>query len=267
MLQTLRIALVGLAISAFASGATALGDIKVTYQLKDKGLFGSSGGGTEVVLHSKFYTRTINELEGKDTLLDYQNLVKYKIDHKNKVVEKSSLADEYKADCLLLDEMTKALKDNRNGRAKRVIKFLEEEEGDLSVERLGTEMVAGRKCEKWKIALGKNFVGEVSVDPSLVHPAPSNALEEVDRLESYAVLTNPLMGKTYAKFCNELLRIRGIHLKSEVSMPLWIFSVGESKEATEVVLGPIPPSMFELPKGYTIQDVGKARLERLTQKK
>jgi hypothetical protein len=57
--------------------------------------------------------------------------------------------------------------------------------------------------------------------------------------------------------------VKGIQLKSEVVMPIGLITVRTFKEATEVVAGPIPASMFELPKGYREEDAGKKRLANL----
>jgi len=94
-----------------------------------------------------------------------------------------------------------------------------------------------------------------------VLPTPQDALEKVQNSEVTAVLAVPMVNKTLGKFFEEMCKIKGIQLKSEVVMDMGIITTRSFKEATEVVIGPIPASVFELPKGYEEQDAGKKELD------
>jgi hypothetical protein len=239
-----------------ALGALGAEDFKVTYRLEDKGLSGG-GSGVEVEYHSKWYKRTVNKAE--DTLLDYQNLVRYEIDHAKRVVRKTSLVDEYEFARILQDRMTEFLKNEKKGLRLALAKRLfGAREITPSVEKLGNEVVAGRNCEIWKITVGKASC-QMSVDPSLVSPTPPDALEEANRLDGAIIMLDKSAGGLYV----EMLKVRGIQLKSDVRVPFWVFTLGEFREATEVTFGPIHASMFELPGDYVVEDDGRRTLEKM----
>jgi hypothetical protein len=60
--------------------------------------------------------------------------------------------------------------------------------------------------------------------------------------------------------------VEGVQMKSEVVMPIGPITIRTYKEATEVAVGPLPASLFELPKGYKQEDTGKKMLADLEKK-
>jgi hypothetical protein len=254
--------------AAGAPGALAAEDIKVTYATKAKSLLGGMGdNGAETEYHSERYKLTVKE-RGRDELIDYLGLARYEIDHRKKTIEKTSLADESEWMRLLAESAQAKLdagrdKDRGVRWMKRHFKSLE---GDLSVETLGTETVAGRSCERWRITLGEKFSHQAWIDPSLTQPAPPDALEAAAEAFAGDMQLLPMAASTYGRFAKEVSKLRGIELKEDWKMPFWIFTFRQTREATKVELGPIPASVFELPAGYEVRDVGRELLERQRQR-
>jgi hypothetical protein len=264
MLRTLRLALVGVFASMLALGALDAEDFKITYRLSSKV---NGVNEVEVEYHSQWHERTVNKARGRDTLYDYRDLVRYDIDHARRVVEKTSLADEYQLACILQDRLAEALS-SKNGWSAAFAKMFfspKKVENKLSVKRLGNEAVAGRNCEIWKITVGKASC-RVSIDPGLVSPTPADALEEAARLEA-SVLMIPPADDASGRLCIEMAKLKGTPLKTETRLPFFMFTFKESSEATKVEPGPIPASVFELPKGYAVEDVGKRDLETIAKMK
>jgi hypothetical protein len=108
--------------------------------------------------------------------------------------------------------------------------------------------------------MGEKFSYQAWIDPSLVDPAPPDALEAMARTydDFFAM---PMVESTYGRFAEETSKLRGIELRTDWRMPFWIFTFRQTREATAVELGPIPASVFELPAGYAVEDVGKKELE------
>jgi len=270
MQKTIRAALLCIAASALALAAQ---DVKIAYRTESKTIMTESKAvmaeskGTQVEYHSKRYMLTKDDKEKRDTLIDYSGFVAYAIDHKKKVIGKTALEDVIKAIDLAAAELEGI--GGNDEMIKSVMKSLfGEEKTAAAVKKVGTERIAGRNCEKWDITLGK-FSCKVSADPSLVPPANPDALEKVKKLKGSALLTNPMMGKTFGKFFDAMQNIKGVQLKSDVVTSIGPITTRESREATAVEQGPIPASLFELPN-YRQEDVGKkmvADLEKGLKKK
>jgi len=255
MHKAIRTAVVCVAASVLAFAAD---DLKITYRTETKQMMTSKGA--QVDYHSARYSLSKNDGEKKDTLIDYQSLVMYGIDHKKKVISKMTAEDILKA----IDLMAAKLEEDSSKAEKveNMVKSLFGEPTDVSVKKVGTEQVAGRNCEKWDIAYGK-LSCKASADPSLALPVDPETLEKANKLNYGAQMANPLLGKVLGKFYDAMYGIKGVRLKSEVVMPIGPMTTRAFKEATEVVLGPVPTSVFELPKGYKEEDAGKKLLADL----
>jgi len=235
--------------------------LKITYRTEAKMLLVTSKG-TEVEYHSEHYMLAKNDKEKRDMLLDYRDFATYDIDHKKKTIGKTALEDTLRAVELVTAKAAELEKDSAKAeKADKAMKRFFGEAAELAVKKVGTEQIAGRNCEKWDIALGK-FSCRASADPSLAPPNP-DALEKANKLKSGVLLAYPMLGKTLGKFFDAIYSIKGIQLKSEVVMTFGPMTARMSKEATELEQGPIPASVFELPKGYKEEDAGKKMLADL----
>ncbi|MCL1908050.1 MAG: hypothetical protein FWG12_01630 [Holophagaceae bacterium] len=238
------------------------GDLTITYKVKARALLVISTNATLVEYHSSQYKRVSNQKEQTDTLFDYGNFVKYSVNHKEKVINKITLDDLMKA----AEMITQAQRGNpeNSSNMEEAMKKVFGDTSKQNVKNTGTEVVVNRRCDKWTISLGK-FTAKISVDPGIVPSIPQDG--KVSLLEYLAPrsLGIPGFADTVVKFF-ELTSQKGIPLKSDIVMPIGPITAKIYKEATEVVEGAIPASVFELPKGYKEIDRGKTMLEDLAEK-
>jgi len=260
MKKQVQATLIWIAALTFVLGSLDAQDLKITYKTK-VGAMMMSQKSTEVEYHSKYYKRTNNENEKRDTLIDYRNLVRYEIDHKKKVMRRITQEDTLKAVELQTAEWQDMMDADTDGKWRERAERYFDDKSDLSVKRLGIEKIVGKNCEKTEITLAK-LSYKTSADPNLVPPAPQDALEKMDKME-YSVFTIGPMMNYFGKFFEAISKIKGVSLKSEMLIPIGPITIKQFREATEVVLDPIPESVFELPKGYKEEDAGKKELEKI----
>ena len=235
--------------------ATSLlaGDLKITAKTETK--MGLTSKSTDVSYLSERYQRTNNEKDKKDTLFDYSTFTRYEIDHKKKVIAKITLDDMQKA----MDMAAKALAESDDGSGEKIMKMLGVKDGSAPiVNKTGKDVVVGKACDKWNITLGE-MKYSASACPGLTSPVPLEAKKKAVALGGGTMLT--MLGDPFMKLLNEMEKIEGLHLKSEMLVPLGPMTVRVSREAMEIIEGSIPASVFELPKGYKEVDAGKKMLE------
>ena len=200
-------------------------------------------------------------------MIDYVNSVRYTIDHRNKTIKKYTLecaigyyetlakakleAPEKFAE---LDEEMKSFMGKGNI-LDIVMKSIIGEDDMPTVAKTGAEKILGRKCEKRKATFGGISIEE-SIDPTLIPPIIQNK-DEFNSLLSY-------LSKVMLKFSDELRKPEGgTPLKFRIIIPVGPKILKVEQVATKVVQGPIPASVFELPKGYAMEDVGEKKLKKL----
>jgi hypothetical protein len=234
------------------------GDLTITYKIKASALLVISRSGTTVEYHSSHQKRVSNQEEQADTIFDYNNFVKYGIDHKKKVIYKYALEDLIKG-LEMIDQAQNETPENfKNFDAKKLF-------GDISKtsqKKDGVETILNRNCDKWAISMGK-FTAKVSVDPNLVSPLPvGGKAAMLDNMTPRSVSTGSGFANSVGKFL-EMVSKKGVPLKSNMVMPVGPITAKTSKEALKVVEGPIPSSVFALPSGYAMEDAGKKMLESI----
>jgi hypothetical protein len=261
-----NIVLAALAIAALAGHLTA-GDLKITYSKETKSM-GTTQRGQEVHYYSPQFQRVSNEKEKTDTLTDYRDFAMYQIDHAKKKISKIALADAVK----IMEHSASSAQAADPQAQKIMAAMFGGGGGDMAAKtaELGTEKVAGRTCKQWKITIGKS-VSKLSVDPSLELPMSKKAMEEGAKLANALLVASsaavPGMGDTLAKLQKETAKIKGVQLRQDTEMSLGFITVKTTLAATKVEQGPLPASLFALPKGYKVEDVGKKALEDLKKQK
>jgi hypothetical protein len=227
------------AILFLSTAALLAGDLTITMMGK-----GKYNDGPQTHYWSSKYMRINNPGSKQDTLVDYVNGVNYAIDHKKKVVQKTSWDDMEAA----VEGMAKQFKDL----PPQVLAMMPGGGGgEVSVEDQGKEVVVGRTCRKWNITMGKMVI-ETSNDASLKPPVPAVSYTRFLRVKNLLGAMGPAaMGMK--KLGEELAKIQGMALKTRTVMPM----IGEmTTEATEVKEGPIAESVFALPADYKVEDAG-----------
>ncbi|MCL1893275.1 MAG: hypothetical protein FWG02_03415 [Holophagaceae bacterium] len=234
-------------------------DLTITYNTVTK--MGMSQKDTQVVYYSPKYSRTNTKTARQDQLFDYNTFVTYTIDHKKKLISKIEFDDMVLMTELIAQKVQESKKDGQD-----VSKMLGISSNEaVSAIKVGSETVAGRECEKWNITLGKLKL-VASADPNLEIPVPPEMLEKVKGMTNGQMMQTmgALLGDSFVKFLEEGQRIKGIQLKSEMTMPLGPMTMTTTRIATKITTDPIPASVFELPKGYKEEDLGKKMREELS---
>lgn len=206
--------------------------------------------GQQVQLWTSQFMRT-NQLDGRvDFLVDFTQGVSYSINHEKRIIQKMNWDD--------LEAAGKALESKLKTLPPLVLKLMGADGSKVVVEDRGSETILDRECRKWRITMGPVLI-ETSNDPSVQPPVPSIPYQRFIRLQT-------LLGRfssqaTSALSLGEALsKVQGLALRYRIVLPV----VGETTTlTTRIEEGPIPPSAFELPADYLVEDLGKKIREDL----
>ena len=175
----------------------------------------------------------------------------YTIKHKDKKIEKMSfddLAAAFEGMQASMANMPAFVKNMMGGDAD-----------EFTVEALGKEVIAGRKCTVNKITVGKLEM-EVATDPTLQIPLSAEAWAQYGKVRGMAMGSMAAMKRLY----EEMSKLKGVPLRTRSKFPV----IGEVvSEAVEVKEGSIPDSVFALPEGYKVEDTGKKMREQSNRKR
>lgn len=246
MNHTLRIGL--LLVSALAATA---GDLTIT--MKGSGKYNE---GKSIQYMSSDFTRTNHEGTRRDQMVDYRAGVSYQIDHGKKKIEKMSFEDLAAASEAMEAQMAQ-LKEQM----AEMPEFLKKTMGDpnkFSLDELGKDTVAGRKCNAYHMVVS-NMEMDMSLDPTLKSPVNPAHFARFSNIRGLLQGAGGPSAGSYKRLYEEMAKLKGITLKTKTKIPF----VGEiTNEATEVVEGAIPASVFALPQGYAVEDTGKKMVEQ-----
>jgi hypothetical protein len=192
----------------------------------------------------------INHPESQvDFLVDFQQGMSYGIDHKKKLIQKMNW-----------DDLELAAKVSGE-RLKRLPPFVLKAMGlndAVRVEDQGTEVLLGHECRRWKISLGPMII-ETSNDPSVHPPVDAIPYQRFLRLQALLGQLQPAATST-VKMGEELANVQGLALNYCIVLPV----VGPTTTTTtRIEEGPIPPTAFELPTDYQVEDTGKKLRDNL----
>jgi len=203
--------------------------------------------GTSTQYYSPAFHRHNTEATKTDQLTDFRAGVMYTIKHKDRKIEKMSFDDlvaAFEGLQASMEKMPAFLKNAMGGDADT-----------FSVDPIGKDTVAGRKCTVTRILVGKLEM-EVASDPTLQIPTSPEAWAQ------YAKVRGLASGgmASFKRLYEELSKLKGVPLRTKSRFPI----VGEiTAEAIEVKEGPIAASVFALPEGYKVEDTGKKMREQM----
>lgn len=226
-----------LALPAFA------GDLTITMNSKVNGFMGRSSESVETHYYTAKFMRSNNPTTQMDTLMDYGSMTTYTINHKKKLIQKLTFQD-------AVDAMSQAGKQNREGMSEMMNKMFGDPD-NFKVSELGHETVAGRSCTKYRIQVGK-IIMDTSNDPSLKPPVPEATFAKMIKMRGAMMAATP-SGKGFVRLYEEMSKIKGMALKTHMT---GIMGMDTLQEATSVKEGAIPDSVFALPSGYQMEDLG-----------
>ncbi len=185
-----------------------------------------------------------------DFLVDFTRGVSYNIDHNKKLIQKMSWDD--------LEIAAEAFGEKLKKLPPLLLKVMGANNAVVTVEEQGTETLLGRECRKWRISTGPVIV-ETSNDPSLDPPVPAIPYQRFLRLQNAIGQLSP-GSPSMLQIGEELAKVRGMTLNCRITLPL----VGQvTTTTTHIEDGPIPPTAFELPADYQMEDTGKKMREDL----
>lgn len=185
-----------------------------------------------------------------DFLVDFTQGVSYNIDHRKKLIQKLSWDD--------LEIAAEAFGEKLKKLPPLVLRVMGVNDVAVTVEAQGSEILLGRECRKWKITMGPMVI-ESSNDPSVDPPVPAIPYQRFLRLHAALGQLQPdaVMAR---KSVDELSKVQGIALNYRIALPL----AGQmTMTTTRLEEGPIPPSAFDLPADYQVEDTGKKLRENL----
>jgi hypothetical protein len=257
-----------------ASAPLLAEDFVINWKAKQSGAFGS-GSHAITEYYSRRYSLTqFQNSNLEDELFDHVDSIMYHIDHGKKIIKKYTLEDAIKYEEALaqakleapdkFDNLGLAMKNfiYTNYMVDATVEAIIGEGNAPTVKKTGTEKVLKRKCDKWKATLGKMSF-EVSFDPTLVLPNTNS----IEARKTQKMLVSAL-SKVTLGLADELRKAanNGSPLKVRVKIPVGPKYINSEQEATSIVQGSIPSSVFELPEGYTMEDEGKKKLEALKER-
>ncbi len=206
--------------------------------------------GEQTQLWSSRYMRINQPGSQVDFLVDFTQGVSYNIDHNKKLIQKMSWDD--------LEVTAEAFGEKLKKLPPLVLKVMGVSDAPVTVEDQGSEILLGRDCRKWKITMGPVLI-ESSNDPSLDPPVPAIPYQRFLRLQNVIGQLQP-SAASMLKVAEELAKVQGIALKYRISLPV----VGQmTTTTTHIEEGPIPPSAFDLPADYQLEDTGKKMRENM----
>jgi len=116
---------------------------------------------------------------------------------------------------------------------------------EVEVTELGTsQQVAGYSCDDYRVAMGDAYVFEICAASELEVPMDVNAARRL----MFANM-GPMAGRI-GKLFDELSKIEGLPLVSSFTMTMMGRTISTETRATEVQVGPISDSTFEIPANF-----------------
>ena len=234
------------------STAALAGDLTITMNARGKGPMGSGSSGVQTHYYSAKFMRINDPGAQRDTLMDYGTMTNYIIDHKKKLIQKMTFQD-------AIDVMNEASSQAPEGMS-RMMTMMFGDPNNFKVTEEGKETVAGRSCIKYRIVVGK-IVMELSNDPTLRMPMPEASYQKMIKMRGAMMAAMP-SGKGFVRLYEEMSKIKGVTLKSHMS---GMMGMDTLTEATAVKEGPIDPSVFALPSGYQMEDLGAKMKAQMAQ--
>jgi uncharacterized protein DUF4412 len=170
-----------------------------------------------------------------DTIIDFPTGQMTFIEHKSRSYWETSL-EEMSA---YMDRLYRDTKDN-----PMLASMFGGDDAVTVVKGKGSRKLAGYSCDDYTLKMGDNFVFDICAAPALQPPPQYYE----GRKLSYAAM-GPA-GRRFSKMFDEMKKIKGYPLASDMDVDMGMMKMKTTSEATEVKKGPIPASTFEVPAGY-----------------
>lgn len=214
---------------------------------------GKLNEGTSTQYYSSSFHRNNHEGTKTDILTDYKEGVTYTIKHKDKKIEKMSF-DDLAAAAESMEAQAAKMKEAMANMPAFLKNAMGGDADSVTVDEVGKDTVANRKCRVYKITVGKLEM-ELANDPNLVLPISAEAFQRFGKLRGAS-----MGAATFKRLYEEMSKLKGVPLRTRTTFPM----IGEmTSEAIAVTEGPIAPAVFALPVGYKTEDAGKKLREQM----
>ena len=215
---------------------------------------GSRGEGTATQYYSQEQMRTS---EGQtDTVFEYASGTITNIDHKKKEYSQITLAEIEEAMKAMNAQMEQAraqLEAMPAAMRERMAKMMGMG-GDVTVTTGDTREVAGYETREYRVTMGEGMTMTLWNTTELALPVPPEELRKLASVTGpLAAMANNPMFKGFAQLAEKLKEIEGLTLADQMSLSMMGQKSQTSREATEVRMGPISASEFDvatLASGY-----------------
>ncbi|MBP1628499.1 MAG: hypothetical protein H6Q00_2974 [Holophagaceae bacterium] len=228
-------------------------DLTIAFKVEGKGLLGAKSS-TETHYYTSSFQMIRNDASKTDNLVDYAKATTYTINHEKKKISMMRMDDALAA----MESMDK----QNPGAVSGVMGAMFGDASKCTVEKIGTESVAGRNCTIHKITVGK-LVMTLSADPSLSAPVPAASYTRMMKARAATMAKAGPSAASFKRLYEEMAKIKGIPLKTAMT---GFMGMNSATEATQIKTGPIPSSLFALP-AYPIEDLGKELREEMAKGK
>jgi hypothetical protein len=228
------------AATLFLASTLTAGDLTITTKTS-----GQVSGNTTTYMTSNAM-RSNDQLARFDIVTVFKNGVTYHINHKDKTISFTKVAD--------VAGLVEAMNANQP-KGKGMAEFnagMNDLYGDPSifkVESVGKDTVIGRACNKTRITSGK-LVWEYCVDPTLRSPIDPAAMLKMTNASYAGLASHPKMAKVMSNLMEATAKLNGVALRTRMSG----YATDVLSEVTSISQSPIPASAFTLPPGYTMKD-------------
>jgi hypothetical protein len=170
-----------------------------------------------------------------DTIIDFPTGQMTFIEHRSKSYWETTLEEM----ASYMDRLYRDVKDN-----PMLASMFGGDEAVTVAKGKGSRKIAGYACDDYTLKMGESFVIEICAAPDLQPPPQYYE----GRKLSYAAM-GPA-GKRFSKMFDEMKKIKGYPLASDMDADMGMVKISTTSEATEVKKGPIPASTYDVPAGY-----------------
>lgn len=234
----------GLLLAAASGLALMAGDLTITYKVTTSGAMGQQGhSGTMTQLMGATRMRSNDASTGIDNMVDLAGGMVYMIDNNKKVIKKASFKE--------IQDTMQQMDAQMGGQMGAMMAQMFGDPGDVQVDKMGADTVAGRACLKYHVRVGK-MNQDMSVDPTLKPPMDM----AMARKMMGSIIPGP-MGKSFRALFDQMVKVGGLPLKTHMTMDAGMMKIETTQEATAVAQGAIADSAWSLPAGYATESLLK----------
>jgi len=207
----------------------------------------------------------------RDTIVEYTSGRMATIDHKKKEYWETTAAEmeaAMKAAAAKMEQANAQMQEKMANMPPAVREKMQQMMGGMAaavtVTKGGVRKFAGYDCQEYDVAMGVGMTMHMCMTTAIAPPAPNfDPAKFATVFGPTAAMANNPMFKGMAKLGEQMRQMKGFPLAESSSFQMMGHTTASSKEATEVKMGPIPASSFDvatIAKGYKKVDSPFAKM-------